>query len=177
MRLFVMALAGTAMLASALPASATPVQNRPLPRIDQPYPNESYAQYYRRGYRPYYRDRYYYRRDNGAAVAAGVAGLAAGALIARSRAQGLVMGTGGDRLRLEYVSEVSDVEVGDVVITSGIDGIYPKGFVIGEVESFERAGVAFRDIVIRPAVDFTRIEQVLVVLEPLPIADPQEDGS
>lgn len=82
MRKFVMALAGAAVLVSALPASASPVQNRPLPQIDQAYPNESYAQYYRRGYRPYYRDRYYYRRDNGSAVAAGVAGLAAGALIA-----------------------------------------------------------------------------------------------
>jgi hypothetical protein len=82
MRKFVMALAGAAVLVSALPASASPVQNRPLPQIDQAYPNESYAQYYRRGYRPYYRDRYYYRRGNGSAVAAGVAGLAAGALIA-----------------------------------------------------------------------------------------------
>jgi hypothetical protein len=82
MRKFVMALAGAAVLVSALPASATPLQNRPLPQLDQAYPNESYAQYYRRGYRPYYRDRYYYRRGNGSAVAAGVAGLAAGALIA-----------------------------------------------------------------------------------------------
>jgi len=82
MRKVVMALVGTAMLAPALPASAAPAQSRPLPQIDQAYPNESYAQYYRRGYRPYYRDRYYYRRDNGAAVAAGVAGVAAGALIA-----------------------------------------------------------------------------------------------
>lgn len=82
MRKFVVTLVGTAMLVSALPASASPVQNRTLPQVDQPYQNESYAQYYRRGYRPYYRDRYYYRRDNGAAVAAGVAGLAAGALIA-----------------------------------------------------------------------------------------------
>jgi hypothetical protein len=83
MRKFVMALVGAAVLVSALPASATPLQDRPLPQIDKAYPNESYAQYYRRGYRPYYyRDRYYYRRDNGAAVAAGVAGLAAGALIA-----------------------------------------------------------------------------------------------
>jgi hypothetical protein len=82
MRKFVMALAGAAVLVSALPASASPLQDRPLPQIDQAYPNESYAQYYRRGYRPYYRDRYYYRRGNGSAVAAGVAGLAAGALIA-----------------------------------------------------------------------------------------------
>lgn len=86
MRKFVMAAVGAALLVPAVPATATPLQTRPLPQIDQAYPNESYAQYYRRGYRPYYRpyyrDRYYYRRDNGAAVAAGVAGLAAGALIA-----------------------------------------------------------------------------------------------
>jgi hypothetical protein len=81
MRKFVTALVGTAVLVSALPATASPYQSRPLPQIEKTYPNESYAQYYRRGYRPYYRERYY-RRDNGSAVAAGVAGLAAGALIA-----------------------------------------------------------------------------------------------
>ncbi len=102
---------------------------------------------------------------------------AAGALIVRSRAQGLVVGTGEDRLYLEYVSEISDVEVGDLVVTSGIDGIYPKGFVIGEVEAIERAGVAFREIVIRPAVDFARLEQVLVVVQPLPIDGTAEPGS
>ncbi len=52
---------------------------------------------------------------------------AAGAIIERTRAQGVVVGGGDDRLRLDYVSEVSDVVVGDVVVTSGIDGIYPKG--------------------------------------------------
>jgi hypothetical protein len=82
MRKFVTTLVGAAMLVTALPVHAASLQSRPVPQIDKAYPNESYAQYYRRGYRPYYRDRYYYRRDNGAAVAAGVAGLAAGALIA-----------------------------------------------------------------------------------------------
>lgn len=91
---------------------------------------------------------------------------AAGALIERSRAQGVVVGGGDDRLRLEYVSEVSDVAVGDTVVTSGIDGIYPKGFVIGQVESVEKNGVAYRTIVIRPAVDFSSLEDVLVVLTP-----------
>jgi hypothetical protein len=83
MRIFVTTLVGAAVLASALPAVASPSQSRPLPQVEQAYPNESYSQYYyRRGYgRPYYRDGYYYRRNNGAAVAAGVAGLAAGALI------------------------------------------------------------------------------------------------
>jgi rod shape-determining protein MreC len=56
---------------------------------------------------------------------------AAGALIERSRAQGIVMGSGDSKLRLEYVSEVADVVVGDLVVSSGIDGIFPKGFTIG----------------------------------------------
>src|SRR4051812_35587122 len=93
---------------------------------------------------------------------------AAGALIERSRAQGVVVGAGDDLLRLEYVSETSDVQKGDTVVTSGIDGIYPKGFVIGEVDSVEKTGVTFRTIGIRPAVDFSALEDVLVVLTPTP---------
>ena len=58
--------------------------------------------------------------------------------------------------------------VGDVVVTSGIDGIYPKGFVIGQVESVERSGGAYSAIVVRPAVDFSALEEVLVVLTPTP---------
>ena len=93
---------------------------------------------------------------------------AAGAIIERTRAQGVVVGGGDDRLRLEYLSEVFDVVVGDVVVTSGIDGIYPKGFVIGAIESVERAGSAYKKITIKPAVDFSALEEVLVVLTPTP---------
>jgi rod shape-determining protein MreC len=91
---------------------------------------------------------------------------AAGAMIERSRAQGVVVGGGDDRLRLEYVSEVSDVVVGDTVVTSGIDGIYPKGFVIGQVEAVEKSGVAYRSIIVKAAVDFSSLEDVLVVTTP-----------
>jgi rod shape-determining protein MreC len=91
---------------------------------------------------------------------------AAGAVVERSRAQGVVEGTGGD-LRLNYVSGTADVRSGDVVITSGIDGIYPKGFVLGQIESVERSAGAFGAIVIRPAVDFSSIEAVLVVVSPV----------
>jgi rod shape-determining protein MreC len=93
---------------------------------------------------------------------------AAGAIIERTRAQGVVVGGGDDRLRLEYLSEVFDVVVGDVVVTSGIDGIYPKGFVIGKIESVERAGSSYKRITIKPAVDFSSLEEVLVVLTPTP---------
>ncbi|HEV3063490.1 MAG TPA: rod shape-determining protein MreC [Vicinamibacterales bacterium] len=93
---------------------------------------------------------------------------AAGAIIERSRAQGVVMGDGGGRLLLEYMSEVFDVAVGDAVVTSGIDGIYPKGFVIGTVDGVEKSGGAYKRITIRPAVDFAALEEVLVVLTPTP---------
>ena len=52
---------------------------------------------------------------------------AVGALIERTRAQGVVVGE-GDTLRMEYVPGTADVKEGDLVVTSGIDGIYPKGF-------------------------------------------------
>ena len=96
---------------------------------------------------------------------------AAGAIVERTRAQGVVVGGGDDRLRLEYVSEAFDVIVGDLVVTSGIDGIYPKGFAIGRIESVERAGGAYKRIIIKPAVDFSSLEEVLVVLTPTPARD------
>ncbi|HEY6360105.1 MAG TPA: rod shape-determining protein MreC [Vicinamibacterales bacterium] len=93
---------------------------------------------------------------------------AAGAIVERSRAQGVAIGTGTDRLRLDYVSGTADVQVGDRVVTSGIDGIYPKGFVIGQIESVQRGAGEFSGIVLRPAVDFSGLESVLVVLTPSP---------
>jgi rod shape-determining protein MreC len=102
---------------------------------------------------------------------------AAGAIVERTRAQGVVVGVGNDRLRLEYVSEVSDVVVGDVVVTSGIDGIYPKGFIIGRVESVERAGGSYKQITIKPAVDFSSLEEVLVVMTPTPARQAAEGVS
>lgn len=101
---------------------------------------------------------------------------AAGALIERSRSQGVVIGAGDERLRMEYVSEVADVAVGDAVVTSGIDGIYPKGLIIGRVETVEKSGGAYRQITVRAAVDFSSLEDVLVVLGPAPGQEaPQED--
>jgi rod shape-determining protein MreC len=97
---------------------------------------------------------------------------AAGALVERSRAQGVAVGT-GNGLRLEYVSGSADIQRGDTVTTSGIDGIYPKGFVIGRVEQIERSGGAYAAIAVRPAVDFSMLEEVLVVLTPaVPDAAP-----
>jgi rod shape-determining protein MreC len=98
---------------------------------------------------------------------------AAGALIERTRAQGVIVGQ-GDTLRMEYVPGTADVQEGDLVVTSGIDGIYPKGFTVGTVESVDRGPGTYHVIGVRPAVDFSRLEEVLVVLTPSPAKAAEE---
>lgn len=92
---------------------------------------------------------------------------AAGALTERSRAGGMI--TGAEReppLALELVANLQDVKPGDLVVTSGVDGIYPKGYAIGWVETAERGRGLYLNIAVRPAVDFNSLEEVLVVLVP-----------
>jgi len=91
---------------------------------------------------------------------------AAGALIERTRVQGVVVGTGDGLLHMQYVPGTADVKTGDLVVTSGIDGIFPKGFVIGTIDHADRGAGAYHEIVIRPAVDFSRLEEVLIVRTP-----------
>jgi len=91
---------------------------------------------------------------------------AAGALIERTRVQGVVVGIGDGMLHMQYVPGTADVKIGDLVVTSGIDGIFPKGFVIGTIDRAERGAGAYHEIVIRPAVDFSRLEEVLIVRTP-----------
>lgn len=92
---------------------------------------------------------------------------AVGAITERTRAGGIVVGFEGDPpLRMELVSNLADVVPGDAIVASGIDGIYPKGFAIGKVETSERGKTLHRAITIRPAVDFSSLEEVLIVLVP-----------
>ena len=88
---------------------------------------------------------------------------AAGAVTERGRAQGVVVGT-GTSLRFDHVPGTADIKIGDRVVTSGIEGIYPKGFEIGQIETIERRAGEFSAIIIRPTVEFSSIEAVLVVL-------------
>lgn len=90
---------------------------------------------------------------------------AAGALVERTRASGVVVGTDDSALlMMEYVSNLEDVRVGDEVVTSGIDGIYPKGFRIGKVTNVEEGVGLYQLIHVEPIVDFSQLEDVLVVL-------------
>ena len=69
-------------------------------------------------------------------------------------------------LAMELVSNLAGHQAGDLVISSGIDGIYPKGYAIGWIEPSERGRGLYLDISVRPAVDFNSLEEVLVVLVP-----------
>lgn len=94
---------------------------------------------------------------------------AAGAISERSRAGGMVVGRSdadGAPLRMELVSNLADLKVGDLIVTSGVDGIYPKGFAIGRVESVERGTGLYLTVTVRPTVDFRSLEEVLVVMAP-----------
>jgi rod shape-determining protein MreC len=100
---------------------------------------------------------------------------AVGALVERSRAGGMVIGVEGDPpLRMDLVSNLADLVAGDVIVASGVDGIYPKGFVIGTVERSERGKNLYRDVTVRPAVNFSGLEEVLIVLVPARSAQPEE---
>ena len=96
---------------------------------------------------------------------------AAGALVERSRAQGIVVGSGVDMLRMDFVRATADVKAGDTVVTSGVDGIYPKGFIIGTVEQVENGNGIYKALRVRPSVEFNRLEEVLVVKTPAPGGD------
>jgi rod shape-determining protein MreC len=95
-------------------------------------------------------------------------------LAERTRIGGLVVGAEGDPpLRMEMVSNAADVVAGDVVVASGVDGIYPKGFVVGTVETSERGARIYRSITVKPAVEFSSLEEVLIVLVPARGAMPE----
>jgi rod shape-determining protein MreC len=92
---------------------------------------------------------------------------AAGALTERTRAGGMVVGAEANPpLRMELVSILADVKPGDDVVASGVDGIFPKGYRIGRVEHADRGAGLYRTITVRPGVDFSSLEEVLVVLIP-----------
>lgn len=87
----------------------------------------------------------------------------------RSRARGIVAGMVDDGLIMKYVGRTDDVKPGDTVITSGLDGIFPRGLLIGSVEQVGRdAPGLFLKVSIKPAVDFRGLEQVLVITQTPP---------
>ncbi|MCP4689459.1 MAG: rod shape-determining protein MreC [Desulfobacterales bacterium] len=97
-------------------------------------------------------------------------------LVQRTRARGIIKGSAEKGCRLEYVLRKHDVRTDDVIISSGLDGVFPKGQRVGRVSAVlkRKAGV-FQEITVIPYVDFEKLEEVLVVTNPpeLPMMDEQ----
>jgi len=94
------------------------------------------------------------------------------AIIQRSRARGIVLGKGTGDLEFRFQVRGDDVQPGDIVITSGVGGVYPKGLRVGTVQEVETArSQLVHTAGVEPAVDFGRLEQVFVLLERGPTMD------
>ena len=99
-------------------------------------------------------------------------------IVERSRAKAIVEGKGENRCQLKYLLRAEEVAVGDVLVTSGLGGNFPKGLMVGEVKKVDKKGHGvFQYAELVPSVDMTRLEEVFVVMEqePLQPAHPQEE--
>lgn len=107
---------------------------------------------------------------------------AAGALVQRSRVAGVVKGTPDDAMhpRMVNVPKSQDMAVGDIIVTSGFGGIYPKGIMVGTVSAVKNdSGGLLHYAVIEPATDFQRLEDVAVIVAsreapPEPLKPPKQ---
>ena len=89
------------------------------------------------------------------------------ALVQRTRARGIVEGALNGICSMKYIKRTDDIAVGDVIITSGLDGIFPKGILIGRAIAVAQKGYGlFRVADVVPAVDFQKLEEVMVITSP-----------
>lgn len=93
-------------------------------------------------------------------------GSGAAGVILRTGAAGMVVGRGGGPMDMVYVPKYNDVALGDRIVTSGVDGVFPRGFGIGRVSVVGEPVGASKTIHVEPEVDERSLEDVLVLLEP-----------
>lgn len=90
-------------------------------------------------------------------------------IIQRTRAKAIVEGGGENRCQLKYLLRTEDVVAGERVVTSGLGGNFPKGLMIGEIRKVDKKGHGiFQYAELVPSVDFTRLEEVLIIKESPP---------
>jgi len=93
------------------------------------------------------------------------------ALVQGTRARGVIKGEPSGLLSLHYVLRRHAVDKGDTIISSGLDGVFPKGLQIGYVHEVNKphAGI-FQEVFVTPFVDFEKLEEVLVIIDvPKPV--------
>jgi rod shape-determining protein MreC len=85
-------------------------------------------------------------------------------LVERTRQQGMLRGAGARGCVVRYISKIQDVREGDMILTSGLSNIFPKGLLVGKVVHADRLGAGmFLNIRVSPFADFTALEEVLVL--------------
>jgi rod shape-determining protein MreC len=95
----------------------------------------------------------------------------------RSRARGIVAGMVDDGIIMKYVDRSQDIKPHDTIVTSGLDGIFPRGLLVGTVSSVHREGPGlFLNVQLAPAVNFRQLEQVLVVRQQAPQVTADRKG-
>jgi len=101
-----------------------------------------------------------------------------GAMLAESRIQSPVGGTGEPRLEMKYVANDDKVEIGERVVTSGMDRIFPRDLPVGTVVEI-KSGNPFKTIRVQPAANLERLEEVIVLttLQPLILKHDSPDPS
>jgi len=91
---------------------------------------------------------------------------AVGAMLSRSRATGICEGQQSNTLILKYLQRDADAHVGDVVVSSGMGGVYPKGLVIGRVvRIISKPGDFLKSAEVAPSVKFDTLEEAFVILK------------
>jgi rod shape-determining protein MreC len=87
------------------------------------------------------------------------------ALVQETRIQGILQGAGSLGCSLKYVSKTETVNVGNIVISSGLSGLFPKGLLLGSVKSVDKTDSGlFQKVDVAPFVDFARLEEVMVIV-------------
>lgn len=87
------------------------------------------------------------------------------AIIQRSRARGIIEGHSSDDCRMRYLKRDDDVQVGDLVVTSGLTNMFPKGFPVGTVTSVKKSKYGMsQDVEIKPSVNALNLEEVFIVI-------------
>jgi rod shape-determining protein MreC len=100
---------------------------------------------------------------------------AVNAVLQSSRLNGVIRGTPGGNLLMDYIPQAESFSVGEVVLTSGLGGRFPKGIPIGQVIEIRQRDIdVFQQAVVRPTVDFPRLELVMVVTNFDPLEDVPE---
>ena len=102
-------------------------------------------------------------------------------IIQRTGGRGLLRGIAGTNhyaCRIDYLLRTEEVKVGDLVVTSGVAGVFPKDLPVGRISKVTRRTYGlYQEVEVTPAVDFTSLKEMLVILSPPPPPAPKADDA